>query len=84
MSTEALIHPVLSSTTVAEQTSDVIQQIKEFYDRNHTTLSVAAVLAASLFLTRVIVRHELTRLHFIVDVISDSDFTDLESFDEMA
>lgn len=79
MTAEAVIHPVLASTTVTEQTQDLTQQFKDFYDRNHTVISVAGVLTLSLFLTRSIVRRELTRLKFIVEVVSDPDYMDLAS-----
>lgn len=80
---EAIVHPVLAATTVTEQAHDVTQQVKDFYDRNHTVIAVTAVLAVSLVLTRAIVRRELTRLKFIVEVVSDTDmdlsgFTDLD------
>lgn len=83
MAAEAVVHPVLSATTVTEQTNDLTQQVKEFFDRNHTCISVAAVLGVSLFLTRAIVRRELTRLKFIVEVVSDSDFMDLSEYTDL-
>lgn len=83
MTTEAMVRPVLSATTITEQASDLTQQVKEFYDRNHTSISVAAILAVTVFLTRSIVRHELTRLSFIVDVVSEPDFIDLGNYTDL-
>lgn len=83
MVAEAVVHPVLAATTVTEQTNDLTQQVKEFFDRNHTSITVAAVLGISLFLTRAIVRRELTRLKFIVEVVSDTDFVDLSEYNDL-
>lgn len=80
---EAVVHPILSATTVSEQSHDLTQQAKEFYDRNHTVISVAAVLGISIFLTRSIVRRELTRLRFVVEVVSDPDFGDLSEYTDL-
>jgi hypothetical protein len=80
---EAVVHPVLASTTVVEQSHDLTQQVRDFYDRNHTVISVAGVLALSLFLTRSIVRRELTRLKFIVEVVSEPDYMNLEGYNDL-
>lgn len=80
MAAEAIVHPVLSATTVTEQTNDLTQQVREFYDRNHTAISIAALLGVSLFLTRAVVRRELTRLKFIVEVISEPEFSELDGY----
>lgn len=82
MSTEAIVHPVLAATTVTEQRNDLTHQAHEFFDRNHTVISVAAVLGLSLFLTRALVRRELTRLKFVVEVISEPQF-DLDGYTDL-
>ena len=83
MTTKATVHPILASTTVFEQTNDVTQKVRNFYDRNHTIISIAAVLGLSMVLTRSIVRRELTRLKFIVEIVSDPDFMNLDEYNDL-
>lgn len=83
MTQEAIVRPVLAATTVVEQTNDFGQQLREFYDRNHTLITVTCVLAVSGFLTRTIVRRELTRLKFIVEVVADPEYPDLSGYTDL-
>lgn len=81
MSAEALVQPVLAATTVSEQSRDLVQNMREFYDRNHVAISIAAVFAVSVFINRALVRRELTRLRFAVELIPEGDLLNPREYD---
>lgn len=81
MASEATVHPVLAATTISEQSRDLAQGVREFYDRHHVPIAVAGLLLVGMFINRALIRRELTRLKFSVEVFSDGDLVDLGQFD---
>lgn len=77
---EATVHPVLAATTVSEQTRDLAQGLKDFYERHHVAVSVAGLLLVGMFVNRALIRRELTRLKFSVEVVADGNLVDLDQF----
>lgn len=76
---DAIVHPVLASTTVTEEARDFVVDLKKFYQRHNVPLGVGVVLVLSAFLNRSLLRRELTRLHFAVEVF-ESEGMDVNQF----
>lgn len=78
---EAIVTPVLASTTVTEEARDLQLALRQFYERHHTPIVIVGVIIAGAVLNRSIIRRELKRLHFAVEVIADGDLVDLSQYE---
>lgn len=74
------MHPILAATTVSEQAKDLAQGMRDFYEKHHTVIGVAGIVVLGMFINRALIRRELTRLKFSVEVFADGDLVDLDKF----
>lgn len=68
------VHPTPSETTFVEDAKEVRVFFRRFYERNHTAIISTVVLGVSTILTRVMLRRELKRIHFAVEIFPDDQF----------
>lgn len=69
--TDAHVHTVPAETTVVEDTRELVTSLRAFYSKNREIVLVTTVIGLSLFITRRMLRRELKRLNFVVEVFGD-------------
>lgn len=74
------VHPIPSTTTLVEDVKEVRYNIAVLYERYRGVVATAVVLGLSVLAQRALMRRELKRLDFIVDVY-DYDDQDLAEVD---
>lgn len=65
---EATIHTLPSETTITEDLSRLGDDTKRFFARNRNTAIVVLAIGTAILINRSILRRELRRLNFSVDV----------------
>lgn len=77
---DAFVHPVPSETTLVDDTRDLATTLHRFYRRNREVVLITTVIGASLVLNRRMLRRELKRLNFVVEVFGDFDTNNEDLF----
>lgn len=77
---EAIVHPVPSETTIIEDTRDLASTMKRFYYNNREVVLITTVIGVALLINRRMLRKELKRLNFEVEVFGDFDHSDVDLF----
>lgn len=82
--TEATIHPIPSETTVHEDVSTLAQDFKRYFHRNGDAFLMLTLTTVGIMMNRVILRRELRRLSFNVEIFPDDAWGDYGNshFDE--
>lgn len=65
---EAIVHPIPSSTTVAEDLTSVVGEANSFIRRNQDVVIVCVAIGVALLLGRTIVRRELKHIQFNINI----------------
>lgn len=70
---DAHVHPVPADTTVVEDTRELVTSLRTYYTKNREIVLITTVIGLSLYVTRRMLRRELKRLNFVVEVFGEYD-----------
>lgn len=81
---EAIVHPIPSETTIVEDATSLAGSIKRYFHRNGDAFLAMALTMGAIAVNRSILRHELKRLNFNVEIYPDDEWGDYGNarFDE--
>lgn len=81
---EAIIHPVPSETTVTEDASSLFGHLRRYFHRNGDAFLALTLAGVAIVINRAVLRHELKRLTFNVEIFPDDEWGDYGNrhFDE--
>lgn len=74
--TEAHIHPVPSDTTVVEDATSLFGHFKRYFHRNGDAFLAMTLTGVAILINRAVLRHELRRLTFNVEIFPDDAWGD--------
>lgn len=77
---DAYAHGVPSETTVLEDTRDLARSMRLFYANNREIVLITTVIGLSILVNRRMLRKELKRLNFSIEVFGDFDPNDTDVF----
>lgn len=82
--TEAIMHPVPSETTVTQEVSSLSTEMRRYFHRNGDAFLMIALSVGAMFVNRLILRRELKRLQFQVEIFPDDSWGDygVQRFDD--
>lgn len=81
---EAVLHPVPSETHVREDLSHIYSDYRRFITRNRDVIITSLISLGALFVQRAMLRQELRRLNFAVEIFPEDEWGDYGNsrFDE--
>lgn len=68
---DAHVHTIPADTTVVEDTRELVTSLRTYYAKNRDIVLIASVIGLSLLVTRRMLRRELKRLNFVVEVFGE-------------
>lgn len=74
--TEATVHALPAETTITEDVSNLMTDLKRYFHRNGDAFLMLGLTAASLLANRAILRRELKRLSFNIELYPDDEWGD--------
>lgn len=66
--TEATMRTVPAETSITEDMRTLLDDTRAFYHRNRDVIVIVGAIGISLLISRSIIRRELKRLNFTIDV----------------
>lgn len=77
---EATIHTIPTEVSIVEDIHTVFDDVKTSYHRNRDVCIMVGVTIGALFVYRAILRRELKRLQFTIEVLGDIDIETMPDY----
>lgn len=75
---DAVMRTVPAETSITEDVKTLVDDARAFVHRNRDVLIVVSALGVSLLINRAIMRRELKRLNFTIDVYPSDGFDEYD------